>query len=177
MMIPSAGWICAEKMSPHIPKPSGQYQITHLLLRHVPSFYLRGLQLDNGLQWDKGVFMKWHIPGFMDSSSWQRLFSPFYGRNMRTLKTSGHLENNCLKTSVAAWCLVACLVSFVKFSISSLCFKTRKWCHSSRPNPIFHLKRGRGHTELDKGKKQGRAHKRAGQCVCVHLPRLFLGDE
>lgn len=58
LMISEAGWMCAEKMSPHIPKPSGKYHITHLLYRHLPSVYLRGLQLDNGLQWDKGVFMK-----------------------------------------------------------------------------------------------------------------------
>ncbi len=64
----------------------------------------------------------------------------------------------------------------VKFSISSLCFKTRKWCHGSRPSSSFHLRRGRGHTELDKGKKQGRAHRRVGQWVCS-LTLIVPGDE
>lgn len=34
LMISAAGWMCAEK-SPHIPKPSGKYHITHLLLKHL----------------------------------------------------------------------------------------------------------------------------------------------
>lgn len=42
-----------KKTSPRIPEPSGQYQITHLLLRHVLFFTSEGLQL----VW-QGVFMK-----------------------------------------------------------------------------------------------------------------------
>lgn len=34
-----------KKMSPSIPEPSGQYQITHLLLRYVLFFTSEGLQL------------------------------------------------------------------------------------------------------------------------------------
>ncbi|XP_039633411.1 receptor-interacting serine/threonine-protein kinase 4 isoform X1 [Perca fluviatilis] len=42
----------------------------------------------------------------------------------------------------------------------------RKWCHSSRPNPSFHLKRRRGPTELDKGKNKEELTQ-AGSSVCL----------
>ena len=110
----------------------------------------------------------------MDSGSWQRLFSPFHGRNMRKLEASGHLENNCLGTlwRRGAWWPV------LNFSTTFLyvCFKTRKWCHGSRPNPSFYLRRRRGLAELDKGKNKEELT--SGQVgVCVHLPWLCLGDE
>lgn len=107
--------------------------------------------------------MKWHIPEFTDSGSSQRSFSPFHGRNMRKLETVGHLENNCLRT---LWQHVALWPISLKLSTSSLCFKTRKLCHSIRPNPSFHLKRRRGQTELDTRGKT-RKSSQAGSSVCL----------
>lgn len=59
--------------------------------------------MDNGLQWDKVVFMKWHILDFLMTQiilffSWQKYETAW------DFRASG---KQLSKDSVAAWCLVA----------------------------------------------------------------------
>lgn len=98
----------------------------------------------------------------MDSGSWQRIFSPFHGRNMRKLEASGHLENKCLGTlwRRGAWWPV------LNFSTSSLCVsKPGSDVTAAGPTPPFTWRGGGASLSLTRGKT--RKSSQAGRSVCV----------
>lgn len=77
------------------------------------------------------------------------------------------LQGICWKTSVAAWCLVGCLFSSCKVCHVFLMLRdSGSDVTAAGPAPFFHLKRGRGYTELDKEKKT-RKSSQADRSVCV----------
>lgn len=129
--------LCAEKMSPHIPKASGQYHITLLLLTRSPSSHLGGLRLDN-LQWDKGVFMKQHIPAahYTDYS---------------LQKYEDTQDCRAIWKTTAAWCL----------SNQEVVSQQQ---HEAPP-PCSPEEREGPHWAWQ-GEKQGRAQRQAAQFVC-----------
>lgn len=162
-----------KNMSPRIPEPSGQYQITHLLLRHVLFFYLRGTSV--GLT--KVCLWKGNIPEFTDSGSWQRSFSPFTGRNPRVSGTEGIWKTIHWRLVMAiAWCSVPTSTSFSAFPFLPCVAKLGSDATAADPAPDFTWREGGATWSSTLGKKiRKRSH--VSWSVRVFAYRNFFDGE
>lgn len=142
-------------------KVSGLYHISHLLSRRTASTHLRGLSwimVCSGTMvgsWSDTFLGSWTQAHCRDYSLC------FMAVMWESLALEGIWKTYCLKAVDAAWSLVDW-----NFSISSLCFKTRKWHRSSMAQPLFLPAEREGPHRARQGEKQGRAHKQAGRRVC-----------
>lgn len=116
--------------------------------------------------------MKWHIPEFTACDKdcfllfmveiWERL----------SLRVAGQL-----KRIVAVWCLVACPVAFVKVFHFFLVFQNQEVMSQQQAQPHFSPEEKEGPHWAWQGEKNTEEPTSGQVSLCVHLPKLFLGDD
>lgn len=164
-----------KKMSPRIPEPSGQYQITHLLLRHVLFFFTSG-----GLQllwqrcvYEKATFQSSQTPAH-DKGHFLLLLAEI--RELVGLKASGKqfTEDNC-----DAWWLpgVVCLSQLLSQLSHFFLVANPEVMSRQQAQPLFSPEEREGPREVQHQGKKIRKRSQVSRSVRVFTYRNFFDEE